>query len=88
MNTPGPTPMKPVSLDTERIHIITSAVRPQVRKQLPRLLALCADKKNYGKALVIRSLKNNTRRKEINPLGALSRKDRYQAQRILETAAA
>ena len=49
---------------------------------------LCAHKKNYGKALVIRSLKNNTRRKEINPLGALSRKDRYQAQRILETAAA
>ena len=62
-------------------------MRPQVKKQLPRLLALCASR-TFGKALVIRSLKNNTRRKEINPLGALSRKDRYQAQRILETAAA
>lgn len=57
-------------------------MRPQVKKQLPRLLALVADKKRWGKEVVLRSLKNNTRRKEVI-MGSLSRKDRHQAQQII-----
>lgn len=57
-------------------------MRHQVKKQLPRLFALVADKKHWGKEVVLRCLKNNTRRKEII-MGSLSRKDRFEAQRII-----
>lgn len=57
-------------------------MRPQVKKQLPRLLAMVADKKRWGKEVVLRCLKNNTRRKEVI-MGSLSRKDRYEAQQII-----
>lgn len=59
-------------------------MRPQVKKQLPRLLKLVADEKRWGKEVVIRSLKNNTRRKDIS-MGSLSRKDRHQAWQIIAT---
>ena len=57
-------------------------LRPQVLKQMPRLLRMVADTRRWGKELVLRSLKNNTRRKEVS-IGSMSRKDRFQAQQII-----
>lgn len=57
-------------------------LRPQVLNQMPRLLRMVADTRRWGKELVLRSLKNNTRRKEVS-IGSMSRKDRFQAQQII-----
>ena len=57
-------------------------LRPQVLNQMPRLLRMVADTRRWGKELVLRSLKNNTRRKEAS-IGSMSRKDRFQAQQII-----
>lgn len=57
-------------------------MRPQVLNQMPRLLRMVADTRRWGKELVLRSLKNNTRRKEVS-IGSMSRKDRFQAQQII-----